>query len=72
MRLDANYPYQLADFAASICSAGKPEDLQAVLEEKDPEMRLYKALVLLSKERQVSKLQQEIQLKVEEKMTESQ
>ncbi|OEU13466.1 ATP-dependent protease La [Fragilariopsis cylindrus CCMP1102] len=72
-RLDANDPYRLADFAASVCSAGViPEDLQAILEEKDPEMRLHKALVLLSKEREVSKLQQEIQSKVEEKMTESQ
>ncbi len=72
-RLDANDPYRLADFAASVCSAGSnPEDLQAVLEEKDPEMRLHKALVLLSKEREVSKLQQEIQSKVEEKMSESQ
>jgi Lon-like ATP-dependent protease len=72
VRLDANDPYRLADFAASVCSAGKPEDLQAVLEEKDPEMRLHKALVLLSREREVSKLQQEIQSKVEEKMTEAQ
>ncbi|KAL3910806.1 MAG: hypothetical protein SGILL_007548, partial [Bacillariaceae sp.] len=72
MRLDANDPYRLADFAASVCSAGKAEDLQAVLEEKDPEMRLHKALVLLSKEREVSKLQQEIQSKVEEKMSEAQ
>jgi len=72
-RLDTNDPYRLADFAASVCSAGSnPEDLQAVLEEKDPEMRLHKALVLLSKEREVSKLQQEIQSKVEEKMSESQ
>jgi len=72
-RLDANDPYRLADFAASVCSAGvHPEDLQAILEEKDPEMRLHKALVLLSKEREVSKLQQEIQSKVEEKMSESQ
>ena len=65
--------YRLADFAASLCSSGvQSEDLQAVLEEKDPEMRLHKALVLLSKEREVSKLQQEIQSKVEEKMSESQ
>jgi len=72
-RLDTNDPYRLADFAASVCSAGSnPEDLQAVLEEKDSEMRLHKALVLLSKEREVSKLQQEIQSKVEEKMSESQ
>jgi ATP-dependent Lon protease len=72
MRLDANDPYRLADFAASVCSAGKPEDLQALLEEKDPEMRLHQALVLLSKEKEVSKLQQEISAKVEEKMSEAQ
>jgi Lon-like ATP-dependent protease len=71
-RLDANDPYRLADFAASVCSAGKPEDLQTLLEEKDPEMRLHQALVLLSREREVSKLQQEISAKVEEKMSESQ
>lgn len=71
-RLDANDPYRLADFAASVCSAGKPEDLQALLEEKDPEMRLHQALVLLNRERQVSKLQQEISAKVEEKMTDAQ
>jgi Lon-like ATP-dependent protease len=72
MHLDANDPYRLSDFAASVCSAGHPEDLQALLEEKDPEMRLHKALVLLSREREVSKLQQEISAKVEEKMSESQ
>lgn len=72
MRLDANDPYRLADFAASVSSAGNPEDLQALLEEKDPEMRLHKALVLLSREREVSKLQQEISAKVEEKMSEAQ
>eukprot|EP00980_Cylindrotheca_fusiformis_P024378 scaffold11809_cov128-Cylindrotheca_fusiformis.AAC.17 len=71
-RFDANDPYRLADFAASVCSAGKPEDLQALLEEKDPEMRLHQALVLLNREREVSKLQQEISAKVEEKMTETQ
>lgn len=72
MRVDANDPLRLADFAASICAAGTPEDLQAVLEEKDPEMRLHKALVLLNREREVSKLQQEISAKVEEKMSEAQ
>ena len=71
-RLDANDPYRLADFAAGVCSSGKPEDLQAVLEEKDPEMRLHKALVLLSRELEVSKLQQEISAKVEEKLSDSQ
>jgi len=72
MRLDVNDPYKLADFTASICSVGEPEDLQAVLEEKDPEMRLHKALVLLTKEREVARLQKEISAKVEEKMSEQQ
>ncbi|KAL7465141.1 hypothetical protein ACHAXS_005469 [Conticribra weissflogii] len=69
---DINDPYRLADLAALLSSGGDAKDLQSVLEEKDPEMRLHKALVLLSKEREVSKLQQEIQAKVEEKMTEAQ
>ena len=72
MRFDANDPYKLADFAASITASGTPEDLQSVLEEKDPERRLHKALVLLIREREVSKLQKEISAKVEEKMTEAQ
>jgi len=69
---DMNDPYRLADFAASLSSGGEAEDLQAVLEEKDAEARLHKALVLLSKEREVSKLQKEISAKVEEKMSEAQ
>ena len=72
MRFDVNDPYRLADFAASISALGSPEDLQAVLEERDPEMRLNKALLLLSREREVSKLQKEINAKVEEKMSETQ
>jgi len=70
-RVDANDPYRLADFAASI-TTGSPEELQAVLEERDPEVRLHKALVLLNKEREVSKLQKEIQSQVESKMSEAQ
>jgi len=70
--VDMNDPYKLADFAASLSNGGDPEDLQAVLEERDVEMRLQKALVLLTKEREVSKLQQEISAKVEEKLTEAQ
>jgi Lon-like ATP-dependent protease len=69
---DMNDPYRLADFAASLSSGGDAADLQAVLEEKDAELRLHKALVLLSKEREVSKLQKEISAKVEEKMSAAQ
>jgi len=72
MRVDANDPFRLADFAASISSAGSAEDLQAVLDEPDAEMRLHKSLVLLSREKEVSRLQQEISKKVEEKMTDAQ
>lgn len=50
-RVDSNDPYRLADFASSL-TTGSPEDLQDVLEENDPEMRLQKALELLSKERE--------------------
>ncbi|KAL7518664.1 hypothetical protein ACHAWX_003474 [Stephanocyclus meneghinianus] len=70
---DMNDPYRLADFAASLSiNGGDVADLQSVLEEKDPELRLHKALVLLSKEREVGKLQKEISAKVEEKMSEAQ
>ena len=71
-RIDANDPFKLADFCASISKSASPEELQAVLEEKDPEIRLHKALVLLNKEREVAKLQKEISSKVEEKMTDAQ
>lgn len=70
-RIDSSDPYRLADFVATV-SMGTPEELQAILEEKDAEHRLHKALVLISKEREVSKLQQEISAKVEEKMSDSQ
>ena len=70
-RVDSNDPYKLADFAAGL-TTGSPQDLQGVLEEKDPERRLQMALELLSKEKELSKLQQEISRKVEEKMSETQ
>ena len=66
MRVDANNPHKLADFCASIAAAGTPADLQQVLEEPDAEQRLHLALVLLHREREVSKLQREISQKVEQ------
>ena len=50
-RVDANDPYRLADFGASL-TTGSAEELQGVLEEKDAEIRLQKAHELLSKERE--------------------
>lgn len=70
-RVDANDPFRLADFVASL-TTGSATDLQDIMEEKDPEIRLQIALELLSKERELSKLQQEISKKIEEKMTETQ
>eukprot|EP00546_Thalassionema_frauenfeldii_P007045 CAMPEP_0178924246 /NCGR_PEP_ID=MMETSP0786-20121207/17215_1 /TAXON_ID=186022 /ORGANISM="Thalassionema frauenfeldii, Strain CCMP 1798" /LENGTH=992 /DNA_ID=CAMNT_0020598925 /DNA_START=132 /DNA_END=3110 /DNA_ORIENTATION=- len=65
--------YRLADFVAfGLCKSASGEELQAVLEEKDAEKRLHLSLVLLSKEREVAKLQLEISQKVEETMTEQQ
>lgn len=69
---DPKNPFRLADFAASITTSGTPEDLQAVLEERDPKARLELALRLVGREREVAKLQREISQKVEEKMTEAQ
>jgi len=70
-KIDANDPYRLADFVASV-TTGSPEELQAVLEETDAEKRLHMALVLISKEKEVCKLQKEISANVEEKMTDAQ
>ena len=70
-RVDTSDPFRLADFVATV-STGSPEELQAILEDRDAEMRLHKALVLITKEKEVSKLQQEISAKVEEKMSEAQ
>jgi Lon-like ATP-dependent protease len=70
IKLDANDPYRLADFAASITSSGSSEELQDILTERNPEVRLHKALVLLIREREVSKLQKEISKKIDERMSE--
>ncbi|KAG5178612.1 putative lon protease [Tribonema minus] len=61
-------PFLVADFAATITTADG-HDLQAVLEEMNVEERLRMALELISKERELSRLQKEIQKQVEEKMT---
>ena len=47
-------------------------ELQGVLESSDPEERLSKALVLVTKEKEVAKLQKDINRQVEEKMAKSQ
>lgn len=70
-RVELTDPYKLADFAAVMTTADG-EELQAVLEAADPEERLKLALDLLSKEKELAKLQRDISKQVEEKMSKSQ
>eukprot|EP00639_Heterosigma_akashiwo_P014903 CAMPEP_0206365046 /NCGR_PEP_ID=MMETSP0294-20121207/2598_1 /ASSEMBLY_ACC=CAM_ASM_000327 /TAXON_ID=39354 /ORGANISM="Heterosigma akashiwo, Strain CCMP2393" /LENGTH=535 /DNA_ID=CAMNT_0053810795 /DNA_START=412 /DNA_END=2015 /DNA_ORIENTATION=+ len=64
-------PFRLSDFAASL-SSGKGEALQALLEERGAERRLELALELITREREVARLQEKITKQVEEKMSEQQ
>ena len=61
-------PSMLADFVASIVPYGDSAEYQAILESLVIEERLQKALVLLKKELANSKLQNQINKDVEEKM----
>ncbi|CAM9505331.1 unnamed protein product [Chrysoparadoxa australica] len=70
-RIDMQDPFRLADFAAAITTANGHE-MQMVLEQMNVEERLRMALELLSKERELSKVQAEIQKQVEEKMSSTQ
>lgn len=89
-RVDMSNPYKLADFAASLTTAGGDE-LQQVLEvflcsilpipriqwqwafqEAEVSERLNKALVLVAKEKEKSKIQQEIQRRVEQQLSTTQ
>ncbi len=68
---DISDPHKLADFAAAMTSADG-HLLQAVLEENDLKERLRLALELLSKERELAKLQESISKQVEAKMSDQQ
>ncbi|ETN16837.1 ATP-dependent protease La [Phytophthora nicotianae P10297] len=70
-RIDIHNPYKLADFAASVTSADG-EELQQVMEEMSCEARLKKALELITKELELSKVQQTIKEQVEEKVSKNQ
>jgi Lon-like ATP-dependent protease len=70
-RIELSDSFKLADVAAAITTADSSE-LQGVLEASDPEERLSKALELVANEKEIAKLQQEINRQVEEKMTKSQ
>lgn len=70
-RFSPNQPALLTDLAASLTTAPK-DALQEVLESFDLRKRMQKVLVLIKKELEVARLQNQIQEKVEEKMTEQQ
>lgn len=70
-RIDIHNPYKLADFAASVTTADG-EELQQVMEEMSCELRLKKALELLTKELELSRVQQVIKEQVEEKVSKNQ
>ena len=70
-RIELSDPFKLADFAAAMTTADS-EDLQRILECADPEQRLSLALELLTKEKELAKLQRDISKQVEEKMSKQQ
>ncbi len=68
---DFTEPGKLADFAVALTTAGR-EELQDVLETFDLNQRIDKALLLLKKELDLSKLQSSITQKMEQTITKSQ
>jgi ATP-dependent Lon protease len=70
-RSNLREPGRLADFAASMTTAGGPE-LQEVLEALPVQPRIEKALLLLRKEIGISKLQVRINKQIEEKLSKQQ
>jgi ATP-dependent Lon protease len=68
---DFTEPGKLADFAVALTTAGR-EELQDVLATFDLNERIDKALVLLKKELDLSKLQSSITQKMEQTITKSQ
>jgi ATP-dependent Lon protease len=68
---DFTEPGKLADFAVALTTAGR-EELQDVLETFDLNQRIDKALLLLKKELDLSKLQSTITQKMEQTITKSQ
>jgi ATP-dependent Lon protease len=70
-RFSPEEPSSLADFAASLTTSSR-EELQEILSTLDLSNRLEKVLLLLNKELQLAKAQQEIRRQVEDKMQQHQ
>ena len=67
-RLNINEPGTLADFSAAMTTASG-EELQEILETRQIRPRIEKALILLKKELEISKLQGQINKRIEERLT---
>jgi ATP-dependent Lon protease len=67
-RSSLDNPGQLADFAATLTTA-EGHDLQEVLEAFDLKLRIERALLLLKKEVEISKIQNRIVRQIENKMS---
>jgi len=70
-RANLNEPGRLADFSAVMTTAGGNE-LQEILETVSVRQRIEKALILLKKELDVSKIQAKINQQIEEKLSKQQ
>ena len=67
-RLNINEPGTLADFSAAMTTSSG-EELQEILETRQIRPRIEKALILLKKELEISKLQGQINKRIEERLT---
>jgi len=67
-QINVNDPGALSDFSASLTTASG-EDLQRILETKKIRSRIEKALILLKKEIEISKLQTQINKRIEERLS---
>ncbi len=70
-RIDTNDPAALADFAASMTTASGTE-LQEILESADIQIRIEKALVILKRETEISKLKAKISKRIDEQLSNKQ
>ncbi len=70
-RANLNDPGRLADFSAAMTTAGG-EELQDLLETTSIRQRIEKALILLKKELDVTKIQARINQQIEEKLSKQQ
>jgi ATP-dependent Lon protease len=70
-KINVNNPGTLADFSASMTTASSAE-LQKILETHNIRSRIERALILLKKETEISKLRVEINQRIEERLSKQQ